>query len=104
MLEAVLAMRLGATIEPVHMDLLRDSYTKIDVSPKYSFVLADSGFRAPMKEQFEISLAKYKNDGTPYNFDAIRCENMPCSKENNELVEGKTLKKCGKCLVSIFRL
>ncbi|PVH75724.1 hypothetical protein DL98DRAFT_536294 [Cadophora sp. DSE1049] len=94
---AVLAMRLGATIEPVHMDLLRNAYTKINVSPKYAFVLADSGFRAPMKEQFEIALAKYKNDGTPYNFDAIRCEYKPCSKENNELGEGKTLKKCGKC-------
>ncbi|KAK0101129.1 hypothetical protein ONS95_012890 [Cadophora gregata] len=94
---AALAMRVGATIEPVHMELLRDSYPKIHVSPKYSFPLADSGFRAPMKEQFEIALAKYKNDGTPYNFDAIRCEHKPCSKESNELGEGMILKKCGKC-------
>ncbi|KAH7378064.1 hypothetical protein BKA64DRAFT_648784 [Cadophora sp. MPI-SDFR-AT-0126] len=99
---AALAMRLGATIEPVHMELLRNAYTKIDVSPKFTWVLADSGFRAPMKEQFEIALAKYKNDGTPYDFDAVRCENKPCSKENKELAEGETLKKCGKCLLVFY--
>ncbi|KAL2067707.1 hypothetical protein VTL71DRAFT_15803 [Oculimacula yallundae] len=94
---AVLAMRLGATIEPAHMELLRNSYTKIHVSPKYSLPIGDSGFRAPMKEQFEIALARYKNDGTPFDFDAIRCESKECSKEKNDLEDGKALKKCGKC-------
>ena len=95
-------MRVGATIEPTYLDLLRNAYTKIHVSPKYSLSIADSGFRAPMKEQFEIALAKYKNDGSPYDFDAVRCQNKPCSKDSDELGQGKTLKKCGKCQVSIL--
>ncbi|KAG4440583.1 hypothetical protein IFR05_003950 [Cadophora sp. M221] len=99
---AVLAMRVGATIQPIHMDLLRDAYTKIDVSPKYSWVLSDSGFRAPMKEQFEIALARYKNDGTPHNFDAVRCENKECAKERTDLAEGQALKKCGRCQEVVY--
>ncbi|KAH9217530.1 hypothetical protein DL95DRAFT_459138 [Leptodontidium sp. 2 PMI_412] len=99
---AVLAMRVGATIEPVHMDLLREAYPKIHVSPKYSWVLSDSGFRAPMKEQFEIALAHYKNDGTPYNFNAVRCENKKCAKEKADLGEGQALKKCGKCQEVVY--
>ncbi|KAH7310022.1 hypothetical protein BKA65DRAFT_485239 [Rhexocercosporidium sp. MPI-PUGE-AT-0058] len=99
---AVLAMRVGATIEPAHMELLREAYPKIHVSPKYSFPLSDSGFRAPMKEQFEIALAHYKNDGTPYNFNAIRCESKECAKEKSDLAEGQVLMKCGKCQEVVY--
>jgi hypothetical protein len=90
-------MRVGATIEPEHMTLLRGVYTKIPVSPKYSMVLCDSGFRGPGKKQFEIALAHYKNDGTPYDFNADRCERSGCDLAQDELAEGKTLKMCAKC-------
>lgn len=95
-------MRVGATIEPKYIDLLRSIYTKIPVSPKYAMPLGDSGFRRPMRDQFEIALAHYKNEGTPYNFDASRCENKPCSKDKDELDEGRTLKKCGKCKEVVY--
>lgn len=91
-------MRVGATISPKHMAVLRSSYIKIRVSPKYSLPIFDSGFRGPMKEQFEIARAHYKNDGTPYNFDDWRCGFKECSKDDSELEEGKKLKKCAKCL------
>jgi hypothetical protein len=58
-------MRVGATIETEHMNLLRSMYTTIPVSAKYSLPLFDSNFRGPAKEQFEIALAHYNN--TPYN-------------------------------------
>jgi hypothetical protein len=50
-----------------------------------------------MKEQFRIALDHYKNNGTPYDFLAIRCESPGCDKASEELEEGVTLKKCGKC-------
>lgn len=90
-------MRVGATISQKHLDLLKTSYTKIRVAPKYSWPLSDTGFRGPMKKQFEIALAHYKNDGTPYNFDAERCKGPGCDKAQDELADGNTLKKCGKC-------
>src|SRR6266536_1485062 len=89
-------MRVGATIAPQHMDVLRSSYTKIHVSPKYSLPIADSGFRAPAKRQFEIALAKYKNDGTPFNFNATRCQTMACLKDQDELPgEQKLMSRLG---------
>jgi hypothetical protein len=60
-----LAMRVGATIKPEHMELLRSVYGQIRVSPKYSLPLFDSGFRGPIKKQFEQALKHYKSDGTP---------------------------------------
>ncbi|KAE9374349.1 hypothetical protein N431DRAFT_503221 [Stipitochalara longipes BDJ] len=94
---AALAMRVGATIEPKYMDVLRTGYKKIQVAPKYSFPISDTGFRAPMKKQFEIALAHYKNDGTPYDFFADRCKGPGCNKANDELEERSKLKKCAKC-------
>jgi hypothetical protein len=94
---AVLAMRAGATIEPKYMEMLRTAYKKIKVAPKYSWPLSDTGFRGPMKEQFEIALEHYKNDGTPYDFFAPRCKGPGCDKANDELKEGVKLQKCGKC-------
>jgi hypothetical protein len=90
-------MRVGATIEPEHMELLQQSYTKIPVSPKFSLPLVDSGFRGPIKRQFEIALTRYKNDGTPYNFYAARCALAGCDKAEDEHLEGQKLMKCGKC-------
>jgi hypothetical protein len=90
-------MRVGATIEPKYMDMFRNIYTKFPVAPKYSLPLCDTGFRGPMKEQFEVALAHYKNDGTPYNFYAERCKGSGCGKANDELEEGVTLQKCAKC-------
>jgi len=88
-------MRVGAGIESKYMTLLRDSY-KIPVSPKYSFPLADTHFRAPARDQFEQALKHYKNDGSPYDFNADRCHNSSCGKTNGDL-GAKTLKLCGKC-------
>jgi hypothetical protein len=90
---AALAMRVGATIETEHMNLLRSMYTTIPVSAKYSLPLFDSNFRGPAKEQFEIALAHYNN--TPYNFHAIRCKG--CGNAKEELPEGQILKLCGRC-------
>jgi len=90
-------MRVGATIEPKYMDMLRAAYLKIDVAPKYSSPLSDTGFRGPMKEQFEIALNHYKNDGTPYDFFAPRCKGPGCDKANVELGKGVKLRACGKC-------
>jgi hypothetical protein len=86
-------MRVGATIETEHMNLLRSMYTTIPVSAKYSLPLFDSNFRGPAKEQFEIALAHYNN--TPYNFYAIRCKG--CGHAKEELPEGQNLKLCGRC-------
>lgn len=94
---AALPMRVGATIEPKYMDLLERTFPSIKVSPKFSTPLFDSGFRGPMRDQFEIALAHYKNDGTPYDFYATRCKNVECAKADEELEEGQKLKKCGKC-------
>ncbi len=52
-------MCVGATIELKYMEMLRTAYKKIKVAPKYSWPLSDTGFRGPMKEQFEISLKNY---------------------------------------------
>jgi hypothetical protein len=101
-LSAALAMRVGATIEPQHMELVRNLYTKIPVSPKYSLPLFDSHFRALAKRQCEIALAHYKNDGTPYNFYAARCELAGCEKADDELREGQRLMKCGKCKETFY--
>jgi MYND finger len=90
-------MRLGATIEPKYMAMLREAYLKIRVAPKYSWPLSDTGFRAPMKEQFEIALNHYQNDGTPYDFYAERCKGPGCNKAKEELEEGVNLKLCAKC-------
>lgn len=94
---AALGMRVGATIEPEHMDLLRSAYTKIPVSPKYSLPLGDTSFRGPAKAQFEIALAHYRNDGTPYDFYAVRCKGMGCAKAQDELDEGMKLLRCARC-------
>jgi hypothetical protein len=94
---AALAMRIGATIEPRYMEMLRTNYKKIRVAAKYSLPLCDTGFRGPMKEQFETALTQYKNDGTPYDFFADRCKGPGCGKANDELKEGTLLRKCGKC-------
>ncbi|CZT50119.1 uncharacterized protein RSE6_11051 [Rhynchosporium secalis] len=88
--------------DPAHMELLRNSYPKIHVSPKYSLPLSDHGFRAPMKKQFKIALAHYKNNGTPFDFDATRYESMECGKEKSDLAKGEELKKCGKCHVVFY--
>jgi hypothetical protein len=90
-------MRVGATISPKYMEVLQSIYTKIPVSPKYSLPICDSGFRGPMKKQFEVALAHYKNDGTPYDFYAERCGKKGCDKAQDELNEGQSLKKCGRC-------
>lgn len=66
-------MRVGATILSEHMDILRDVYTRVSVSPKYSLPLFDSDFRYPAKKQFEAALQHYKNDGTRYDFYQKRC-------------------------------
>jgi hypothetical protein len=49
-----------------------------------------------MKEQFEIALAHYKNDGSPYNFYAERCKGPGCNKANDELEQGTRLQMCSK--------
>jgi len=95
-------MRVGATIDSEYMDLLRANYTKIRVSAKYALPLFDSGFRGPMKRQFEIVLVHYKNDGTPYSFYAPRCELAGCDKAEDELPEGQKLWKCGKCKETFY--
>jgi hypothetical protein len=90
-------MHLRATIEPKYMEMLQINYKTIPVAAKYSLLICDTGFRAPMKEQFETALAHYKNDGTPYDFFADRCKGPGCGKTNDEFEEGNRLKKCGKC-------
>jgi hypothetical protein len=90
-------MRVGATISPEHIDLLCSFYTKIPVSPKYPLPLFDYSFRGQARRQFEIALARCKNDGTPYNFYAERCRGPGCDKVQDELAEGQKLMKCGKC-------
>lgn len=90
-------MRVGASISPNWMEVLDTMYKKVRVSPKYFMPMMDSGFRAPAKKQFEIALDHYKNDGTPYNFDADRCAGAGCDKAQDELAEGVKLMKCGKC-------
>jgi hypothetical protein len=92
---AALAMRVGATIDSEYMDLLRANYTKIPVFARYSLPLFDSGFRGPLKRQFEIAVVHYKNDGTPYSFYAPRCELTGCDKAEDELPDGQKLLKCG---------
>jgi len=89
-------MRVGATIAPEHMDL-RSLNTKIPVSPKHTLSLFDSSFRGPARRQFEIALAHYKNDGTPYNIYAERCQGPGCDKAQDELDECQKLMKCGRC-------
>ncbi|CZR60197.1 uncharacterized protein PAC_10093 [Phialocephala subalpina] len=94
---AALAMRVGATIEPAFMELLHGNVGNIPVAPKYSLPLFDTGFRGPMKDQFEAALKHYKNDGTPYDFYAPRCKGKDCAKSKDELNNGEKLMKCGKC-------
>jgi hypothetical protein len=90
-------MRVGATIEQKYIDMFQTIYKKIPVAPKYSLPIFDTGFRGPMKDQFEIALNHYKNDGTPFNFYAERCKGPGCDKANDELEEGAKLQKCAKC-------
>lgn len=90
-------MRLGATISPKHMEILKDLYAEIPVAPRYSTPLSDTGFHEPMKKQFEIALAHYKNDGTPYDFNVERCKGKGCEKAIDELLDGQKLMMCAKC-------
>lgn len=90
-------MRVGATIEPAFMELLRSIVGKIPVAAKYSLPLFDTGFRGPMKDQFETALKFYKNDGTPHDFYAPRCKGEGCAKSEEDLDDGEKLMKCGKC-------
>lgn len=95
-------MRVGATIFPNHMELLKKTYTQIRVSPKYTWALADSNFRAPGKIQVETALRLYKNDGTPYDFDAVRCDAMGCGKAQEDLADDTKLQRCGKCREAFY--
>lgn len=100
--KAALAMRVGATISPSNMDLVRSSIPKIQVSPKYSLAFCDSNFRGPAKVQIEGALARYKNDGTPYDFYADRCEGPHCGKAVEDLAGCRGLQKCGKCKEALY--
>lgn len=95
-------MRVGATISPANINLLRTSYQNIRVSPKFSMPMADSGFRGPMKLQFEIALAHYQNNGNSYDFEAPRCALAGCDKAADELPQGQNLLRCGKCKVTVY--
>lgn len=69
-------MRVGDTLLLEHLSLLRNVYLRIPVTRKYPFhkpLVLDTGFRNPAKKQFEHALLHYKNDGTPYDFNALRC-------------------------------
>ncbi|KAE8442916.1 hypothetical protein EG329_002520, partial [Mollisiaceae sp. DMI_Dod_QoI] len=96
---AALAMRVGATIEHDFMEVLNAIIREMAVARKNSLLIFDTGFRGPMKDQFETALMYYKNDGTPYDFYAIRCKGQGCAKSKDELDEtkGEKLMKCGKC-------
>lgn len=102
-------MRVGATLQPKHMELLRRICPGIKVSPKYSLPIFDQGLRGPMKVQFQQALKHYKNDGTPYRLysrgllEAFEdganlniCGGPGCAKYPHELGENK-LKLCGRC-------
>jgi len=78
------------------MTLLRDSYKKIPVSPKYSLPFTDTNFREPARDQFEQALHHYKNDGTPYDFEDNRCHNLSCG-----MTVGNA-KFCGKCKAVLY--
>lgn len=90
-------MRIGATISPSNMETVRLSVGKMKVSPKYSLPICDSGFRAPAKAQMETAFKLYKNDRTPYDFFANRCDGSDCGKAKEDLPAGGKLQKCGKC-------
>jgi hypothetical protein len=95
-------MRVGATISDEHMNLLRATLPQIQVSPKYSWPLADSNLRAPAKKQLLTALANYKNDGTPWDFSATRCGRIGCSMAQSELASGQKLLYCSKCKVTMY--
>lgn len=90
-------MRVGATISPTNMQIIRQSIDSMRVSPKYSLPITDSHFRAPAKAQMETALLRYRNDGTPYNFYADRCAGPGCGKSREDLGEDGRLQKCGRC-------
>lgn len=92
-------MRVGATISNAQMEYLRSLHPS--VSPKYSTPLYDSGFREPMKVQFDTALKFYKN-GTPYDFDALRCTEPTCRKGHSDVEHGGKLSKCAKCLDVVY--
>jgi len=76
-------MRLGTTLLPQRITPLKNllSYT----TRVYPCVA----------EQVATAFRYYKNDGTPYNFDAPRC--ATCKKAKVDLEERKQLQKCSKC-------
>jgi len=47
--------------------------------------------------QFEQALRRYKNNGTPWDFDVDRCGAESCGKTKSELREGQIIKLCAKC-------
>jgi hypothetical protein len=77
-------MRVGATIEEMDLITLRMFYNG------FLFDDDETDFWDTMKDQFKIALDYYKNDGTPYNFSALRCKGPGCNKADDELPEGKT--------------
>lgn len=95
-------MRVGATIKAEHMALLQQAYHRIPVSPKFSLALFDSNFREPARAQFEAALKRYKNDGTPYDFDAVRCEGPACGKAKDDVHESQGLLRCSKCKLAHY--
>lgn len=92
-------MRVGATIPASFLAQVSEAVHGANVSAKYSLPLFDSGLRGPLKDQIETALRYYKNDGTPYDFNADRCKGPGCAKSENDLdkTEGERLLKCGKC-------
>lgn len=89
-------MRVGATITPDNMTILRAALPQIRVCG-YALPIFDSNFREVAKDQVETALAHYKNDGTPYDFNADRCGNKICRNAQDELPEGQRLMACSKC-------
>lgn len=106
---ALLAMRIGATLHPEHLNLIRSILPNLKVSPKYSSPLFNSYFRAPMKIQLVQALEHYKNDGTTYRIfgrglnEAFEdkpnlniCGGPGCAKYAHELGED-SLRVCSRC-------
>jgi len=95
-----LAMRVGANISAQQMEILRDSYQKCRVSPKYTLAIFDSNFRRPAYVQFETAVECYPNDGKPWDFDVAHCKGPSCGKTEG-VMKGK-LKICAKCRIVFY--
>lgn len=91
-------MRVGAIIDGKYITMFReigkDEY-RVPVGddvPRF-----DTDMSECISDQFKIAAWHYKNDGTPYDFYAVRCSAPKCRKGDAELEDGQTLMYCAKC-------